>query len=151
MLNNGLLWLNYDGTIRGVNYSSKFERAEQKRLLQLRDELREQERSKLYHSLREYTSPVLDWNTDSYRIRIDQIHDKEYGYAAWKADASHGAKPDIVLYNGIEQRCGMECCGSCGGGDIIYGFTNGEYLYEVATSYCHCGKQDGDNPFNLRV
>ena len=93
MLHNGLLWIRYDGTIRSVNYRSKFEVAEQTRLLQLRDELREQERGQLHYSLRQYFAPVLDWKTDTYRIRIDQIHENEYRYAAWRADASHDANP----------------------------------------------------------
>lgn len=150
MLHNGLLWLNYDGTVRGVNYSSQFEVAERERLLQLRAELRIRERERLHYSLKEYSYPVLEWKTDTFRSRIDQINENEYRYASWKADVSHSNAPEIVLYNGIERRVGMECCGSSGGGHITYQFTNGEYLYEVDVNRCAL-HDENESLFNLRV
>ena len=63
---------------------SKLELAEKERLLQLRNVLRERERQKLHYSLREYSFPVLEWTTDTCRVRIDQIHENEYRYAAWR-------------------------------------------------------------------
>ena len=150
MLHDGLLWLHYDGSVRSVNFSSAFEAAEKERLLQLRDELREQEREQLHYSLREYSHPVLEWETDTYRIRIDHIRENEYRYAAWKVIVSHNTIPDIILYNGVEYgRDSQACCGTCGGSHTTYGFTNGEYLYEVEINECVCG--DDDSRFNLRV
>lgn len=149
MLHNGLLWLYYDGSVRAVNYSSAFEVAEKERLLKLRDELREQEREELHYSLREYALPVLEWETDTYRVRVDRIREDEYRYAAWKADVSHNTLPDIVLYEGVEQVYTNACCGSCGGAHTTYSFTNGEYLYEVEVNECACDPDE--ERFNLRV
>ena len=150
MLDNGLVWIDYDGTVRRVNFISKFELAEQERLLELRDELREQERKQLHYSLREYSHPVLEWKTNTFRIRIDQTNGDQYRYAAWRAEVSHRDAPDIVLYNGIERRSGMECCGSSGGGHITYQFTNGEYLYEVDVNRCVL-YHESESLFSLRV
>ena len=151
MLHNGLLWLHYDGSVREINYDSAFELAAKERMLQLREELREQERNQLHYSLREYSRPVLEWETDTYRVRIDHIHESEYRYAAWKADVSHTTIPDIVLYAGSMKQEAMGCCGSCGGSHTIFGFTNGEYLYEVQINDCFYGKDNEDSRFNLRV
>ena len=150
MLHNGLLWLDYDGSVHAINFNSAFEVAEKERLLQLRDELRKREREQLHYSLREYSLPVLEWETDTYRIRIDQMRENEYRYSAWKVDVSHSTIPDIILYNGVEyRRDSQACCGSCGGSHTTYGFTSREFLYEVEINECVCGNDD--SPFNLRV
>ena len=149
MLRNGLLWLDYDGKVSAINYDSAYELAEIERLLQLRKELREQERNQLHYSLREYSRPILEWETDTYRVRIDHIHETEYRYAAWKSDASHDAVPDMVLYAGSMKQEGIGCCGSCGGSHTIFGFINGKYLYEVEINDCICGRDYGR--YNLRV
>lgn len=66
MLDQGLLWMDYDGTIIGVNYQSEAER-------RLRNELIEKEKKSLCPSLRVFEEPVLVGVTDKFIIRIDDL------------------------------------------------------------------------------
>ncbi len=121
MLNNGTLWLDFDRTLLGVNYQSEIEKQRQIELI-------EQERETLYSGLREYLFPVLDWETKSYKIRIDYLGEYEYRYASWSMDKETSEKPDLVLYQGILIPDGS-------GGNRYYEFHNGEFKYVVYIWY----------------
>ena len=110
-------WFDESGMVTYIGYESDAERQERIRLVEV-------ERNQLHESLREHEYPVLEWETCTYRIRIDRTGDRAYRYASWKAEKSHSNKPDIVVSGG-------EFC--CGGseGDHTGGFVfqNGEYRY----------------------
>ena len=145
--------------------SSERERGERERLLQLRNTLRVRERSQLHGSLHEYESPVLEWGTAAYRVRVDRLDNGEYRYAAWPSDGSHSEEPDLVIGGGrhymAASTCGTETTRLHGfAGGEVFGFANGEYLYEVDAFDCWCqGPEDNpDGPagnhecdYNLRV
>jgi len=63
MLNNGDLWLDYNGDLIAVNYMSESEQ-------RLRYNLIEGERQSLHKSIRNYENPVLIMETEKYRIRM---------------------------------------------------------------------------------
>ncbi len=88
----------------------------------------EQERETLYSGLREFLFPVLDWETKSYKIRIDYLGEYEYRYASWSMDKETSEKPNLVLYQGILIPDGS-------GGNRYYEFHNGEYKYVVYIWY----------------
>lgn len=138
MLRNGVVWLEYDGLLRALNYTSKREQAERDRLLNM-------ERAGLHRSLREDHEPILEWITDHYRVRIDLMQRGEtvvrkkdeskpldepqptfggYRYVAWDADKTHDQEPDLILYGGQWIRDGT-------GGNHHYLFANGDYRYVV--------------------
>ena len=138
MLQHGVVWLDYDGLLRALNYTSEREQAERDRLLRM-------ERAGLHRSLREDHEPILEWITEHYRVRIDFMQRAEsvvwkrdeskpfdgpqptfggFRYAAWDADRTHDQEPDLILYGGQLIREGS-------GGDRRYLFTNGDYRYEV--------------------
>jgi hypothetical protein len=83
MLFNGELWLDYDGRLIGVNYQSKFEKNEFAELIKI-------EKRDLYESLREFAQPICVLETSKYRIRIDDLGNWNYRYAAWPLAASAG-------------------------------------------------------------
>ena len=142
---------------------SEHERDERERLLHLRDTLRVIERTQLHESLHEYQSPVLEWETASYRVRVDRLDNGEYRYAAWNSVESHFAEPDLIIDGGRHYfaSCGTETTRLFGyAGGEVYGFANGQYLYEVDAHDCWCqGPEDNpDGPaanhecdYNLRV
>ena len=72
-LHRGLVWFT-DGRVRRVNYQSRFEEQEKSRLINL-------EKDELHPTLREFHSPVLEWETCTYRLRIDRMTSM---YPAWK-------------------------------------------------------------------
>lgn len=145
--------------------SSEHETGERDRLLRLRNTLRVIERSQLHGSLHEYESPVLEWVTAAHRVRVDRLENGEYRYAAWKSDRFHSEAPDLTIEGGrhysAASTCGTETTRLHGlAGGEVFGFANGEYLYEVDAFDCWCqGPEDNpDGPagnhecdYNLRV
>lgn len=118
-LHRGLVWFDEEGHVRTLNYESEFEKGERIRLIDL-------ERSELHESLRKYNAPVLEWETCTYRIRIDsKVNDDyslRYRYASWKVDRLHNSEPDIIIDNGSRNWDGS-------GGNHDYYFERGEYKY----------------------
>jgi hypothetical protein len=115
MLNNGQLWLDYDGMVIAVNHLTDSERV-------IRFHLIEKQRSVLYKSVRKFAAPVLEWNTKKYRIRIDDLGDSKFRYASWAGNKRTSEKPDLVLFNGKREFEGS-------GGNHFFTFLKGEYKY----------------------
>ena len=113
-LHDGLVWFSEDGRVRSINHESEFEERERHRLVDL-------ERLELHDSLREYDSPVLEWETCNYRIRVDRL-DGGYRYAAWNVGRFHDSEPDLVIHDGTHHMEGTS-------GDHGYYFSNGQYKY----------------------
>ncbi|WP_193161259.1 hypothetical protein [Microbulbifer hainanensis] len=115
MFDRGTVWMDIDGRIIAVNYQSAAEQA-------LRKQLIAADKTHLYESLRQFDSPVLEWRTAHFHIRIDAIGDGDYRYAAWSKGRGTAEKPDIILTDGELQWDGS-------GGNHNYTFTNGHYRY----------------------
>ncbi len=115
MLDNGAVWVDYDGSIISINYESDFE-------VNLRKRLIEDQKASLHKSLREFVAPVLEWETRHYRVRVDDMGNGDYRYASWSVDKQWSDKPDLILLHGK-----IEFEGS--GGDHTISFANGLYSY----------------------
>ncbi len=133
MLKDGELWIDADGRLTAVNYQSTDDK-------QKRRELIEADREQLHPSLRNFQEPVLIASTICFRIRIDQMQDKSYRYAAWKAAVSMSTQPDLVLSKG-------EITYDGSGGNHEYKFVNGEYTYTCSIEVLG----EGDAPCELIV
>lgn len=116
MFQNGSLWLDAEGKITAIDYET--EKGKRKRA-----ELIEADKQKLHYSLRNFVEPVLEWETAKYRIRIDQIDNGYFRYAAWPVQKKSSEKPDLILKNGTKT-----CDGT--GGNHSYDFKSGEVLYK---------------------
>ena len=115
-MHNGLVWFAHANVVGSINYESDAEKQERIRLVEV-------ERNQLHESLREYDYPVLEWETCTYRIRIDRRTDGTYRYASWRVEESHASKPDIVVN-------GQVCCGGTEGPHTYaFVFQNGEHKY----------------------
>lgn len=119
-MHGGLVSFRHSNAVMSIDYESDVERQERIRLIEI-------ERKQLHESLREYSDPVLEWETCTYRIRIDRTGDGHYRYAAWRVEESHASKPDIIVDDG--QLC---CGGSLGAETAALVFQNGEYKYVVS-------------------
>ncbi|MDE0222388.1 MAG: hypothetical protein OXJ90_24195, partial [Spirochaetaceae bacterium] len=74
-------------------------------------------------SLSEYVYPVLEWETCTHRVRIDDLGNA-FRYAAWRVDRFRNDEPDIVMTNGELVSEGTE-------GHRYFIFQNSEYKYLV--------------------
>jgi hypothetical protein len=59
-----------------VNYQSEAER-------NIKTKLINAQKSALHPSLKNYVAPVLEWETSKFRIRIDDLGNQKFRYAAW--------------------------------------------------------------------
>ena len=117
MLNNGDIWIESDGRIKAVNYQSDFEVNQKKTLIN-------NDKKRLYTSLKSFKSPVYKFTTKSYLIRIDELDNGKYRYSSWKVGKSESTKPDLILTNGE-----LKFDGS--GGNHTITFKKNEYNYKV--------------------
>jgi hypothetical protein len=118
MLSNGEIWLDYDGSLIGVNYLSKYEENEKAGLIKL-------EKSEVHESIKEFKNPICILETTKYRIRIDQLGDGNYRYASWPLKSKMSDRPDIIIENGEYKPEGS-------GGNHSFVFRNGDYVYDCA-------------------
>ncbi|GAB0112126.1 hypothetical protein [Pseudoalteromonas distincta] len=124
MLNNGVMWVDTDGKIIGINSGTSKEQALAKSLI-------EQGKQSLHASINIFEKPVLDWKTANYHIRVDDLGDHNYRYAVWNIDKRAKDKPDMVLFNGDVTVSGT-------GGNHHYTFKNGRYSYILHVTIIGC-------------
>ena len=115
MFDSGKLWLDFDGSIWAVPYESESEKVQREALI-------DEQKQALHKSLREFTKPILTWQTKQHLIRIDELADNKYRYAAWEIDQSMQDEPSLVITGGT-----LSFDGS--GGNHFYTFTNNGYRY----------------------
>ena len=118
MLDDGILWMDYDGKITAVNYQSKYEKKLAKKLT---SKVKGDLSSDLRHN---FKGEVYKFKTKNYFIRIDELKNGMYRYACWKKENPESTKPDLVLENGK-----IEFSGS--GGNHVITFKNNIYEYKV--------------------
>jgi len=118
MLYSGVVWIDYDGKLIGLNYQSNKEEV-------LLNKLLEEDKNSLHNSLVNFKRPEVILETQKFRIRIDQLNNDLYRYASWSIDAETNEEPDLVLQDG-------EVIFDGSGGNHSYKFTNGDYVYECA-------------------
>ncbi|MBB1335722.1 MULTISPECIES: hypothetical protein [Pseudoalteromonas] len=124
MLNSGVVWVDTDGKIIGINYQTAKEQLLAKNLIAA-------DKQALHPSINAFVEPILDWQTAKYRIRIDDLGDGNFRYASWSNDKKTSDKPDIVLLKGE-----IEFEGS--GGNHSYTFKNGRYSYVLQVTVIGC-------------
>lgn len=118
MLGSGVVWLDFDGKIIAINYQTPVE-------AKLKAELIAKQQTALHPSVSEFVSPALSWETAKFTIRVDDMGNSQYRYAAWAKGKSLSDKPDLVLNKGK-----LVFDGS--GGNHSYQFRSGPYQY-----YCY--------------
>ena len=117
----GCIWFSGSAIIR-IDEHSEAEMRERQRIIVA-------EKRNLHEKLREFVSPVLDWETCTYRVRVDYLGDERYRYASWYVGERYDAEPDIVIDNGEL---------ASGSGSIIplyFYFSGGQYKYMLDVGY----------------
>lgn len=116
MLNDGDLWLSYEGNLIGLNYQSSFEKKSIEKFIS-------DDTKNIHASLSDYYRPVCVLKTATHIIRIDALADAEFRYASWPIGGTMADKPDLVINKGEYSRQGS-------GGNHRYQFKNSGYIYE---------------------
>jgi len=112
----GEIWINEEGKIIAINYSSAEEQ-------QLKQALKAKIKKEMHPDVKDWKENVLVARSEKLLIRID---DTENGlrYSCWSKGRNMIAKPDIVLYNGVEDIHGTQ-------GGWSWTFKNGDWTYVV--------------------
>jgi hypothetical protein len=113
---SGEIWLNETGKISAINYSSK---AEQK----AKEILVSKIKKEMYPTVNKWDENIIVAKSKNLLIRLDRI-DKDLRYVCWSKGRTIKDKPDLVLYNGIE-----EAQGTMGGWTQT--FKNGDWTYII--------------------
>ncbi len=116
MLDDGIIWIDYDGKIIAFNYQSPREK-------QLLAQAIMDDKKQLPKSMQDFEKPGYLILTKNYKIRIDEKKPGIYRYAAWKIK-NQAIEPDIIIENGR-----LEFGGS--GGNHVITFMNNGYTYLV--------------------
>jgi hypothetical protein len=118
-LGQGLAWVDYDGRFLSTDYQS----AQESRM---RNDIILAMKNNLHESLKEFKTPWLACETESYKIRIDLLHDHSYRLALWTKEKEEIEVSDIVLMNGegtVE--------GSAGNQIYTFHYNNREYILGI--------------------
>lgn len=117
MFDDGNLWIESDGKIIAINFESDFELNQRKSLIN-------NDKKKLYSSLKSFNLPLYKFKTKNHLIRVDQLENGKYRYVSWKTGKSESSKPDLILTNGELQFDGS-------GGNHTITFKKGEFNYKI--------------------
>ncbi|MCZ8023858.1 MAG: hypothetical protein O9294_19015, partial [Cytophagales bacterium] len=114
---DGDIWLYDDGRIMTINHSSPEER-------KILESLKQQTEKKIHASVKPWKRNIYVCETDKFLIRVDLMQDNDLRYVSWSKPKHIKDKPDIILFNGVQ-----EIQGTMGG--VTFTFQNGEYFYKV--------------------
>lgn len=118
MLNQGNVWMDFDGRLTSVNYQSQAETDVKKKLIAA-------QKKELDSSIAFFQKPICILETAKFRIRIDNLGNENYRYASWSIDKAMNTKPDLIIYRG-----NLVVEGS--GGNHQYEFKKENFTYECA-------------------
>ncbi len=114
---SGDIWFTTEGAIQTINYRSELEKTFQKELIY-------EEHSQMNSIISIWKENVIICKSDKFLIRIDLLEDNSLRYISWSLPKKSEDKPDLILYNGIQ-----EFKGSAGG--VKYAFNNGDWTYVI--------------------
>jgi len=116
MLFDGDVWIDSDGELISVNYVSKNQKKEMEAEINT-------SKNELHASLQDFKQPVLELETEKFRVRIDNMGNDAYRYAVWPIKKQMIDTPDLVLKGGKIVFEGS-------GGNHHYEFKSGPYTYK---------------------
>lgn len=116
-LNRGQVWLDDNGKLVGINYQTKTE-ADKRAALLVAD------KAQIHASLRDYKQPVLAFETEKLKVRIDDMGENSFRLATWLVNEKTIEKPEVVIPDGKFIREGS-------GGNHYFSFEDGAETYKV--------------------
>jgi hypothetical protein len=117
MLNRGQVWLDDSGRVTGINYQTQKEAAKRAALIAA-------DKAALNPAIRDFKEPVMVFQTDKYRIRIDDMGNDEFRYTSWTLNEKVSDVPELTIPDGKFIWDGS-------GGNHHFLFENKSYTYKV--------------------
>lgn len=117
MLNRGQVWLDEKGQVTGINYQTQKE-AEKRAALIAAD------KAALNPAIRDFKAPVMAFQTDKYRVRIDDMGEDEFRYTSWTLNEKVSDAPELIILDG-------KFIWEGSGGNHHFLFENKSYTYKV--------------------
>lgn len=133
MLWNKLL-MNKEGKITAIHNDSPVQK-------KLQANLEKEAKTLVHKSINTWESIGLLCKTERFLIRIDNLGDEKYRYAAWDKSKTMSDKPDLILFDG-EYEYGSS-------GNYTFIFKSAKWTYEL--NYIVVGAEDSDYGLYLRV
>lgn len=126
---DGDIWIDENGKITGFNHSSAME-------AKLRVTLTKKIQSQTYPTVNKWISNVVVCKSEKLLIRIDRTI-KGLRYVSWSKGHSINDKPDLILFNGVEDAQGTQ-------GGRTWTFLNGDWTYIIDDAeMCQTPKECG--------
>jgi len=113
---NGDIWVDENGKLQSINYSSDKETA-------LKNHLTKEIQAHIYPSVNTWDDNIIVCKSKTLLIRVDNTK-KGIRYVSWCNGHKDSERPDLVLFNGVE-----EAQGTMGG--WTWTFKNGDWTYVV--------------------
>jgi len=113
---DGDIWMDENGRIIAINYSSKNEQ-------EIKNTLTKQSQSKIYPAVNSWIRNIAVLRSKNLLIRIDETKNG-LRYISWSHGRAVSEKPDIILYNGSAEAQGTQ-------GGWTYTFKSGDWTYIV--------------------
>lgn len=117
MLNRGQVWLDDKGMVTGINYQTPKEAAKREALIVA-------DKATLNPAIRGFKAPVMAFETDKYRVRIDDMGDDEFRYTSWTLNEKVADAPELIILDG-------KFIWEGSGGNHHFRFENKSYIYKV--------------------
>lgn len=117
MLNRGMVWIDESGKVTGINYQTQKEAAKRAALIAA-------DKATLNPAIRDFKAPVMAFETEKYRVRIDDMGDDEFRYTSWSLQQPKGDAPELIVMDGKFKWEGS-------GGNHHFLFENRDYTYKV--------------------
>ena len=116
---SGDIWINDGGEITSINYLSPEE-------TKLRNQAKVQIQNLMHPSVRDWEENIVTGKSKSLLIRVDRVDYAHKGirYVSWSKGHSMSEKPDLVLFNGVQEAQGSQ-------GGWTWTFVNGKWTYVV--------------------
>lgn len=114
---NGDIWLYDDGRIMTVNYQSPAEK-------ELLRKIQSETEKRIHPSVKPWVRNIVVCENEKFLVRVDLMEDEKLRYVCWSKPKQISDKPDLILYNGVQ-----EFQGTMGG--VTYTFQNDNYYYQI--------------------
>lgn len=126
----GFLWLDKNGQIIGINYSSEKE-------LELKSMLSNSLKSNIHPSVNTWKENIFVLESEKFLIRLDLLDYNNYRYISWSKPKVLSEEPDLILVDRD-----LKYHGTMGGVTYTFNNSNWKYIIDQVDSCCEieqCG------------
>ena len=124
---DGLVWIDEEGYVTFINYSTKNEKIYKQALL-------DKSKNELPEALQNFKAPILDMETKEFYIRVDEMNDGSFRCCLWLLGEEMSEEPNIIMENGVVTYEGN-------GGNHFYSFKDNKSEYNIYVNYMRSSQE----------